>query len=157
MKPAKQEDWNTKPLPAKRASLSLDRTFTQAEMGRIKQGLVPAEMEDKWFVYFDSNALYFHRSWTGICIYVVQFTENKDSWHMTEADVNRDSEQHKATDDKHDSQMISYLVDVLLLHREAEFPSDEQSSEKRALQKWSQVGRAMLGQHPGDDGDDNGR
>ena len=148
MKPATSEDWNTKPLSAKRTSISLDRSFSQAEMDRIKQGLIPAQMEDKWFIYFDNNTLYLHRSWTGYCIYVVRFSDKGDSWHMTEADVNRDPDQHKATDDKHDSQMISYLVDVLLLHREAEFPSDETSSEKRVLQTWSQVGRAMLGEYP---------
>jgi hypothetical protein len=47
--------------------------------------------------------------------------------------------------------MISYLVDVLLLHRDAAFPSDEPSSEMKAVKNWSQVGRAMLGQHPNDE------
>jgi hypothetical protein len=44
--------------------------------------------------------------------------------------------------------MISYLIDVLFLGRQADFPSDEPDSEKTALQQWSQVGRAMLGQRP---------
>jgi hypothetical protein len=67
---------------------------------------------------------------------------------MIEADVNRDPEQYTETSDKRDTEMISYLVDVLLLHQRAVFPSDGPSSEKRALLKWSQVGRAMFGQHP---------
>ena len=48
------------------------------------------------------------------------------------------------------AEMISYLVDVLLLHKEADFPSDEPSSEKKTIMNWSQVGRAMLGEHPDD-------
>ena len=41
---------------------------------------------------------------------------------MIEADVNRDPEQYKETSDKRDAEMISYLVDTLLLHQEAVFP-----------------------------------
>ena len=70
---------------------------------------------------------------------------------MIEADVNRDPEQCKEASDERDTEMISYLVDVLLLHQEAVFPSDQPSSEKQAIMNWSQVGRAMLGQHPNDE------
>jgi hypothetical protein len=69
---------------------------------------------------------------------------------MIEADVNRDPEQYKETSDKRDAEMISYLVDVLLLHQEAVFQSDDPSSEKRVITEWSQVGKAMPGQHPND-------
>ena len=109
------------------------------------------QMEDKWFIYWKDDTLFFHRSWTGFCIYVIRFAVEGDSCRMIEADVNRDPKQYKETIDKRDVKMISYLVDVLLLHREAVFPSNEPSSEKRALINWSQVGRAMLGQHPNDE------
>lgn len=70
---------------------------------------------------------------------------------MLAADVNRDPEQYSETSDERDAEMISYLVDVLLLRRDAVFPNDEPSPEKQALTNWSQVGRAMLGQHPDDE------
>jgi hypothetical protein len=69
---------------------------------------------------------------------------------MIEADANRDPEQYKETGDKRGAEMSLYLIDVLLLHQYAVFPGDDPSSEKLALLKWSQVGRAMLGQHPND-------
>ena len=28
---------------------------------------------DRWFIYFSRGGLYFHRSWTGFCIYVAHF------------------------------------------------------------------------------------
>ncbi len=120
-------------------------------MKYIRRGLVPEQMEDKWFIYWKDDALFFHRSWTGFCIYVVRFAAKGDSFGMTEADVNRDTEQYEEASDERDAEMISYLVDVLLLHQEAAFPSNEPSSEKQALMNWSQVGRAMLGQHPNDE------
>ena len=50
MKPAEPSDWKVKPLPKKRAVIPLDRLFSQAEMLKIRQGLRPEQMEDKWFI-----------------------------------------------------------------------------------------------------------
>jgi hypothetical protein len=61
-----------------------------------------------------------------------------------------ETRQYKETNDKRGAEMNSYLIDALLLHQYAVFPGDDPSSEKLALLKWSQVGRAMLGQHPND-------
>ena len=99
--------------------------------------------------------MYFHRSWTGYCTYVVRFVNEADSYAMFEADVNRDPEQHPETSDKRDAQMISYLIDMLLLRKAAVFPSDDPSIEKRVIVEWSQVGRAMFGQHPYGTGTDD--
>jgi hypothetical protein len=51
--------------------------------------------------------------------------------------------------------VISYLIDVLLLRKFALFPSDDPSTDSRALMEWSQAGRAMLGRHPFDKREDN--
>lgn len=147
MKTAKRSDWQTKPLPPKRSTISLARHFSAHDIERMRYGLVPEQMEDKWFVYWQSDTLFFHRSWTGYCIYIVRFALENGSYRMVEADVNRDPEQYGETNDDRDAKMISYLIDVLLLKQNADFPSDEQNTEKRTLQQWSQVGRAMLGQN----------
>ena len=34
-------------------------------------------MEDKWFIFMENGILYFHRSWTGVCIYQVHFDEQR--------------------------------------------------------------------------------
>jgi hypothetical protein len=148
MKIAKQTDWQTKELPPKRITIALNRIFCSSEIDRLRAGLVPEQMEDKWFVYWLNDVLIFHRSWTGFCIYVVRFAKQDECYRMVEADVNRDPEQYRQTNDAYDAEMISYLIDVLLLHQEGIFPSDESSPEKNAIAQWSQVGRAMLGQHP---------
>lgn len=149
MNTAKRSDWETKELPAKRSTIALNRGFTSEEMEPIRMGLIPEAMEDKWFIYWEDDRLFFHRSWTGFCVYVVRFAKRGDGYHMVGAEANRDPEQYRETSDERDAKMISYLVDVLLLRQEATFPSDEESHEKQALMKWSQVGRAMLDQHPG--------
>jgi hypothetical protein len=150
MRTAKPTDWETEGLPSKRTTIQLNRTFSRQEMNRIRRGLVPEQMEDKWFIYWKDNTLFFNRSWTGLCLYVVRFASEGDSCRMIEADLNRDPKQYKETSAERDAEMIYYLVDVLLLHQEAVFPGDEPSSEKQSLMIWSQVGRAMSGQHPND-------
>jgi len=145
MEIAKSTDWKTEELPLKKISIPLDRSFSQQEMELIPKGLVPQEMEDKWFIYWKDETLFFHRSWTGFCLYVVYFVKEEDGFGMKSADVNRDPEQYEQTDDEYDARMIQYLVDLLLLHRDAIFPVDEASPEKKALMNWSLVGRAMLG------------
>ena len=145
---ARPTDWKAEPLPSKRSTIQLSRTFSLKEKERIGRGLVPEQMEEKWFIYWQDDTLYFHRSWTGFCIYVVRFANEGDDYRIIEADVNRDPEQYDDTSDERDAAMISYLVDVLLLHQEAVVPNKENFSENSALMNWSQVGRALLGQNP---------
>jgi 8-oxo-dGTP diphosphatase len=148
MKVAKPTDWKIEALTAKRTTILLDRTFSPEDMNLIRRGFVPEQMEDKWFIYWKDNTLFFYRSWTGFCIYMVRFTIENKSCRMIEADVNRDSKQYQETSNERDAKMISYLIDVLLLRQDAVFPSDEPSSEKQAVTMWSQIGRAMQDQHP---------
>ena len=148
MKAARPSDWRTVPLPLKRSTVTLDRRFSWQEIKRMRAGVIPEVMEDKWFIYWKANTLFFHRSWTGSCLYVVRFAREGDSYRMVEADVNRDPEQYTETRDDFDARMISFLIDVLLLKREATFSDLDQDPENQALKMWSLVGRAMLGEDP---------
>jgi hypothetical protein len=151
MKRATSSDWKTVPLPEERTRVELGLTFSLEEVEQIQQGVIPEEMEDKWFVYWEGNDLYFHRSWTGICIYRVRFQVEEMGAKAVEAIVNRDPEQYKNTDDEYDARMIVYLIKVLLLRQHAEFPSRSKSRGLASLEQWSQVGRAGLGVHPDDE------
>lgn len=127
--PAKKEDWKTREFPERYSTVRLDRTFSPQELQRLRQGLVPGQMEDKWFLYWQDDALHFHRSWTGICIYIVRFEVDGESCRMTEADVNREPDQYGETNDDYDAAMISYLIDALLLGRDADFPHHSADGE----------------------------
>lgn len=146
---AKPTDWKTEPLPSRKATLRLDRTFSFEDMNRIRLGLIPEAMEDKWFIYWKDDTLFLHRSWTGYCIYVVRFVPVADGYRMVEADVNRNPDQYKETRDETDAKMIAFLIDLLLLHQNAVFPCDDPPSNELVLANWGLVGRAMLAQHPG--------
>jgi len=49
--------------------INLNYVFTEQDYCNMNNGIIPKEMEDKWFIFSEDNIVYFHRSWTGICVY----------------------------------------------------------------------------------------
>lgn len=138
---AKKQDWRTEPLPDRHAVIELQLHYSQDDRQKIVKGLIPEQMEDKWFIYFDDGILHFHRSWTGFCVYRVHVLDAHGRFIFTHAEVNRDSEQYKETDDNIDRQMILFLTSTLLLGKPATFPISKKPAED-VLKVWSSVGEA---------------
>lgn len=92
-KPACRSDWKTLPMPPQHETFILNRPFSAQEMAALHQGNIPQAMEDKWFWYMEGFTLWAHRSWTGYCIYRIDFKE--DGHHIVT--VNRDPEQYSCT------------------------------------------------------------
>lgn len=124
--PATRQSWkNLQPLPARRAKLSLQRAFSEPEIERIRLGLVPERMEDKWFIFLEQDTLYIHRSWTGFCIYQLQFVKQGNRYRTGEAFVNRDEAEYGSSSDPYDEKLLLYLIDHLLLGKRSRLPMPE--------------------------------
>lgn len=119
---ARPNSWNIVQMPAVVASLPLNRTYTVEEFDILARGFVPEVMEHKWFIFMQDNALFFHRSWTGLCIYKVAFEQNNAEYVVQEALVNRDLEQYNSTDNSYETALLSWLIDGFLLHKRVPFP-----------------------------------
>ena len=92
-------------------------------MVQIKQGLIPQEMEDKWFIYYSNSCLHIHRSWTGFTVYIVRFNEQDDGGAVAvDFRANRDPDQYKETKDERDKEMLTFVIDSFLLGRFVPFP-----------------------------------
>ena len=104
---AGRDDWKTEPMPEARAAFVLDRSFSDQEMKALRRGNIPKAMEDKWFWYMEGSTLFAHRSWTGFCIYRIDF---KGDGHL-EVTVNRDPEQYGCTSIEEDIQSLNKLLD----------------------------------------------
>jgi hypothetical protein len=109
-------------MPEARVRLGYGRSLDRDQQARVVRGLVPREMEDKWFVYYDEPWLYFHRSWTGLCVYAVRLHAQGEGSVVEEAWANRAPEEYRETDDAHDVALLSFLVDALLLGLRTPFP-----------------------------------
>lgn len=107
---AKAVDWKNRPLPARHIVLMLDFHLDAAESASVRHGLLPLEMEDKWFLYCEGTTLYMHRSWTGVCIARVHFVSEGDGLHAVSAEINRDPEQYAGTDNAADIALIERMV-----------------------------------------------
>jgi len=122
IKKAERNSWQTVPMPESRSCLAFAREFTQEEYNQISLGLIPQEMEDKWFIFLEDNQFFFYRSWTGHCIYQLRLERKEQGYSVAEAWVNRDSKQYSNIDDKHDIALLNFLIDNLLLGRHSPFP-----------------------------------
>jgi hypothetical protein len=114
MEPARSDSWKTVAMPQDCKVLSFYRTYTLKDFRSITIGLVPQEMEDKWFIYYEAPWLYLHRSWTGYCIYKVRFEPDDAGVTVAEAIANRDPAQYTQTDDRRDAEILDRMIKSLI-------------------------------------------
>lgn len=104
---ATKSDWKTLEMPDEHEVFFLEREFTPEQMNTLRRGNIPKEMEDKWFWYMEGDTLFAHRSWTGICVYIIEFSENG----RHKVTVNRDPEQYSCTSVEEDTEVLNKLLD----------------------------------------------
>ena len=109
--PATRDSWQNKPMPEARAKLAYERRFTPEEHQRVALGIVPRNMEDKWFIFLDDDWLGLHRSYTGVCIYAVRLQRTAAGSEVVEAWANRAPTEYTRTDDEYDARLLRFLVD----------------------------------------------
>lgn len=108
---AKRNDWKTEPMPSASTNITVEKLYSQEEFDRIAAGVIPEQMEDKWFIFYEAPWVYLHRSWTGFCIFKVRFEVIGESVKIAEVYVNRDPTQQMNTDDERDASMLRILLD----------------------------------------------
>ncbi len=131
--PAKRDSWKTQPLPDARVRIPFTRDFDAQERERIAVGIVPSQMEDKWFIFLEDGWLFFHRSWTGVCVYAVRLIAVGSGSAVDEAWANRDPGQYPNVDEEFDVRMLSFLIDRLLLGRRVAFPVEGENRSDSVL------------------------
>jgi len=111
-------------MPKKHASLGMNREFSEYESYLISKGLLPKGSDDKWLIFREGDKLYFHRSWTGLCIYEVHLQMRDTRIYFSSCYINRNPKQYPGTNDAYDLALINWLVDELLLSKPSPFPFD---------------------------------
>jgi len=64
--------------------IDIDLHFTEIQFSKLTLGLIPQQMEDKWFIYYENEWLYFHRSWTGHGMYKAKLNKVIDGYSIRE-------------------------------------------------------------------------
>jgi 8-oxo-dGTP pyrophosphatase MutT (NUDIX family) len=117
---ARRSNWINRPLPAARVTLPLEVRYGPQEMAAIRRGYVPSEMEEKWFIFYEDGVLHCHRSWTGVCIFRVYFRPVDSGWQAWQVEINRHWEQYQQTDDREDLDLLTGIIENLLIFGPAE-------------------------------------
>ena len=107
------------PFSRKRQLIPFERSFTVEEFERVKLGVIPQEMEDHWFIFFESRRqyIYFVRSWTGFCAYVARVEQINDNPRTTKAWASR---QYGSADVKDDAEILGMVIENVLLNPESD-------------------------------------
>lgn len=103
---AKKSSWKNKPLEGKYAEIDLNISLTEEELKKLKEGHIPTSMEDHWFTYYENNKYYCHRSWTGICIFIANISNNQ----VISAIVNKNEEEYKSQNLEKDKCLLQHLI-----------------------------------------------
>ncbi|MGA0600511.1 hypothetical protein ACO2Q3_07380 [Caulobacter sp. KR2-114] len=117
-----RESWESEPIVDARP-LPFSASYSAAEFDRIRQGLVPEVMEDKWFVYFEEPSLFLHRSWTGQGVYRVDFEAHDSGFRVSGAVCAASILASGGA--AYQAQLLDFLISNLLLGRGVPFPKPE--------------------------------
>jgi len=104
-------------MPKAHATIPMNREFSAEEMESIKLGFRPDSMDDHWFVFYEKDRLYIHRSWTGYCIFIVRFCNEPRGHVACELRTNRNPKQFGPRDDCYDVKVAFWVIDYFLLGR----------------------------------------
>ncbi|ASG19507.1 hypothetical protein Y958_00725 [Nitrospirillum viridazoti CBAmc] len=111
---ASRNSWKVLPLPARREPLNLFLSFSDVDADKLRQGLIPASMDDRWFIFFEDGWLYFHRSWTGACIYAVRLDGSPMGVRVIDSWASRDVDHYNSPGADHDRETVTRLIQSLL-------------------------------------------
>jgi len=142
---ATRKTWNNLPIDAPE-KIIIELKFSQEQYNKIKRGLIPHEMEDKWFIFFEDNWLYFHRSWTGYGIYKAEIKKDNGNYCIYEFFVERNKEKYKCEDDNEDIDNFTFLIAWGLLDVDVReiFFRNNINNEKETIKSWSNFGNLFI-------------
>ena len=108
--------------------LSIEIDVNENEFTAIENGLIPQQMEDKWFIYYEMPYLHFHRSWTGQPVYRVSFEKKNNIYSINEALLS--TEIAKNGEVEYQGELLVFLISNLLLNRGLPFPKPKKVKEQ---------------------------
>jgi hypothetical protein len=127
--------------------IELKIQFSEEEFELIKKGLIPKEMEDKWFIFYEDGYLYFHRSWTGRGIFKAEIIKEDNGYIIKEFSAEADKKISKMNDEKNIRTFVMLISMGLLkipyndLDNRIKGINSYENNEKGALEMWSTFGR----------------
>lgn len=107
-------------MPKEHIEVAIEAEYSPEQFSKIALGYVPEAMEEKWFFFLENMTLYIHRSWTGYCMFEVDFVEREGNYHTVRARINRNKKQYTDDNNSIDCEIsfLRNLIDNWLVNRE---------------------------------------
>ena len=100
-----------KPFPSAFVVVSFARELSPETEPKLVHGLLPREMEDKWYVRLLDGHLDFFRSWTGRHIYRIPVMTSDAGLNLGDILVNNDTEQWNPSSISDHTKIVNSLID----------------------------------------------
>ncbi|NEW80788.1 MAG: ADP-ribosylglycohydrolase family protein [Mariniphaga sp.] len=103
-------------------------------------------MEDKWFIFYENDWLYFHRSWTGFGIFKALLIKGQDGYSITEFWAERNQDKYSVEDDQSDIETLLFLINEGLLDidtRES-YIQNNIKTDVDLVKGWSNLGTLLF-------------
>lgn len=105
--------------------IAVDWHFDDEGYRRLQLGHEAHEMEDKWDVYMVKDTVHFHRSWTGVEIFVLRLSKTNEGGYVAgEFTVEQNPEIIRLTDEQ---EIENAFLEVLraVMRVSPESPADD--------------------------------
>jgi hypothetical protein len=112
--PASATSWKREPFK-EGVPLCYRAVFDTEQFVRVKTGLIPEAMEDKWFIYYEEPHLFLHRSWTGQPVYRLTLKSEPKGAEVSEALWSKDIADASALGPDYEVRLLDFLISNLLL------------------------------------------
>jgi hypothetical protein len=119
--PASSASWKRIPF-TDGVSIPYRAAFDADQFARLKTGLIPRVMEDKWFIYYEEPHLFLHRSWTGLPVYRLTLKNVSNGVEVTEALRSIALDDISPVNSDNEAELVDFLVSNLLLGQAKPFP-----------------------------------
>jgi hypothetical protein len=119
--PASATSWKREPFK-EGVPLCYRAVFDTEQFVRVKTGLIPEAMEDKWFIYYEEPHLFLHRSWTGQPVYRLTLKSEPKGAEVSEALWSKDIADASALGPDYEVRLLDFLISNLLLGLAKPFP-----------------------------------
>ena len=142
---ATKSTWENHPIDNPKR-IDIDLQFSDKHFSKLTKGLIPQQMEDKWFIFYEYEWLYFHRSWTGYGIYKAKLSKGTEGYSIKEFWVERNQEKYNNTEDNSDIEIFSFLIARGLLGIDVRniYSKHYIKSETDMVKGWSNFGNMLF-------------
>ncbi len=141
--PVIRSDWINEPMGPAFAEFSLDIRLSSEAMNVVRLGLIPNQMEDKWFLFFEEPVLHFHRSWTGFEAFTMRIEDSPEGYRIKGIKVSQCPESVTFESAKEGAELALTTLCVCLLGKELppNGPCD-------VIHQWHSFGQQAIGYGP---------